>query len=265
MLVIGVLIAVFVPQIPAIMNWYRVHLSKVYMSQLSFGIDEYKRIYGAYPEDTLYWDADASRLCVGQGTTVYTNEGYESLYLALQGPDASGWGPTQDEPGIKEFGPIPHSPGFVAKGITVLRLKPRFEDPFGRPICYYKARTDSQYPHITESYGVWRIRYVWYINDKAWESQRGADELPYGYGVNIMYTVGRVHWAARLTRSTVGDQRFPHNPKTYVLWMAGSDQQFGYWSWSDEHKGFVADEDPDDDGLTDGCIGVCDDLLNCGN
>jgi len=258
MMIVALLILIFIPQIAAITNWYKVHLSTMIMQQLQYGVEEYKRVYGEYPHDTIWWNAKTGRL-EGHGENSYSAEGYESLYLALQGPDGAGWGPTADEPGIKEFGPVPESPGFVAKELAYRQL-PRFQDPFRNPILYYSARLDSQYPHVTESYGVWKIRYIWYTNDRAWEGQRGADEKAYGYGGNIMYKWGRKHWAARLTKSRVGDVRYPYNEKSYVLWLAGGDRRFGYWVWSDEHRGFVADTDPEN--AADGRVGQCDDVTN---
>ena len=260
MLVIGVLIAVFVSQIPAILNWYRVHLSNVYMQQLAFGIDEYHRVYGDYPPETVNWNSTASRLEEG---TYLSSQGFWSLPLMLLGPDGAGWGPTADRPGIKEFGPIPNSPGFLAKDVRYER--PQFEDPFGRPILYYRAHTDSQYPDINREHFVLSTRYVYLINFKAWEGQRGADELAYGSDIVFQRGAAQHHWERRLTRSTdSAGNHTPYNDKTYVLWLAGSDERFGYWSWSDEHGGFVADPDPEDGGATDGIIGVCDDRLNTG-
>ena len=70
------------------------------------------------------------------------------------------------------------------------------------------------------------------------------------------------HWMARLTHSkSPGGFRYPYNPKTYLIWMAGADERFGYWSWSQEHSGFVCDVRPED--TADG-VGICDDLTNFG-
>ena len=276
MSIIALLILIFVPQVPAIVSWYRVHLSRVIMKQLEFGVEEYKRTYGEYPLDLYRMHADHKRLLNGltdtggwtdPGACHYGNApGYYSLCLILQGPDGNGWGPTEDFPAVKEFGPIPESPGFVKRDLRYERTY--FEDPFGRPILYYLARMDSKYPDISvdKSHFVLSTRYIYLINDNAWEhggtagAQRGADELAYGTGIMVS-DVARMHWEIRLTRSKdASGYRYPHNPKSYVIWMAGADERFGYWVWSDEHGGVICDPKPEDS--SDGRVGVCDDLTN---
>jgi len=248
--IIAMLILIFVPQIPAIMSWYRVHLSKVIMQQLIFGTDEYKRVYGDYPSEKLNWSESGGLVDFGLDTPGHP------LHLALQGPDGNGWGPTTDNPGIKEFGPIPESPGFVGKDLS--RELPKFEDPFGRAILYYKAHLDSQYPDISSSGA---LRYSWGPNSREWTGQRGANEHANYYAEHSFDKYAKLHWQVRMTASKVGATRYPYNPTTYTIWMAGADEQFGYWIWSDEYHGFIADENPEDP--SDG-VGVCDDLMNCG-
>lgn len=262
MVIIIALIAIFVPQVPAIMNWYRVHLSDVYMQQLTFGVDMYRKTYGEYPHDTIWWAN--GRLNWGTHDVEYlSSQGCYSLYLALQGPDGAGWGPSEKSPDVTEFGPIPESPGFVGKNISNGRTW--FEDPFGRPILYYKARVDSKYSYLSTNYDDRQYRYVQLTNRDAWK-QRGADDLPYGsVGVMINDTSGgptRTHWVKRLTASKVDATCYPYNGKTYLIWMAGADARFGYWSWSEEVNGYVADPDPY--GVADGNIGRCDDRTNFG-
>jgi len=280
MSIIALLILIFIPQIPAIMSWYRVHLSHVVMTQLEFGVEEYRRVYGSYPDDLVYWNS-TRMMAEGYGeTSHFHTQGYESLCLALQGPDGTGWGPTEDFPGVKEFGPIPESPGYV--GTTSINpqwspgalgkkdefgmiIRTRFEDAFGTPILYYRARIDSRYPDVNDERFVLHNRYVFLVNKEMWWFQRGADELAYGRDCVFedKKPWARRHFTVRLTRSRDGKgNRYPYNPTTYILWLAGADQRFGYWVWSDQHRGFVADTDPEN--TSDGRVGVCDDLLNCG-
>jgi len=280
MSIIALLILIFIPQIPAIMTWYRVHLSHVIMAQLEFGIQEYKRVYGDYPHDLLYWNHKTMRADGYSDNAYLQTQGYEGLYLVLQGPDGAGWGPTDEFPNIKEFGPIPESPGFVGTTSVDTRYvpgamgkedefgmitRPQFEDPFGRPVLYYTPRIDSRYPDINEDRHITNIRYWFLCNQQAWHFQRGADEVDYGRDCVFedKKPWARKHWTVRLTRSKDSQgNRYPHNPTSYILWLAGGDQRFGYWLWSDAHRGFIADTDPED--ASDGRVGVCDDLLNCG-
>jgi len=271
MSIIALLILIFVPQVPAIVRWYRVHLSRVIMNQLAFGVEEYKRTYGEYPQDLIRMHADGKRMLnwvTDTGTWTDPNachygntQGSYSLYLILQGWDGNGLGPTEDFPAVKEFGPIPESPGFVGHSLSSGR--PFFEDPFGRPIMYYSARMDSQYPTINQG-NVWRHRYMELSSQGAWKDamkQRGADEQSFGTSNYFMYKGWRRHWEIKLTKSKdASGHRYPYNEKSYVLWMAGADERFGYWVWSDEHSGYIADPGPEDN--SDGFVGICDDLTN---
>jgi len=272
------LILIFVPQIPAIMSWYRVHMSRVIMTQLEFGVEEYRRVYGELPLDLYRMHADRKRLLNGltdtgswtdPGACHYGNApGYLSLCLILQGPDGNGWGPTEDFPDMKEFGPIPESPGYAVRDTRYENWR-YFECPFGRPILYYMARMDSTYADITlekHPQDELRMRYIYLINQDPWEygstggDQRGADELPTGAGIMNSW-VGKMHWSTRLTRSKdAAGYRYPYNPTSYLLWMAGADARFGYWVWSDQYHGFIVDPKPED--ASDGRVGVCDDVTN---
>jgi len=280
MSIIALLILIFIPQVPAIMSWYRVHLSRVIMKELEFGVEEYKRVYSAYPDDLVYWESRKMR-AEGYGETQHGHtQGYESLCLALQGPDGTGWGPTEKLPGLKEFGPIPESPSFI--GTTSINpqwhpsalgkkdewgmiTRTRFEDAFGNTVLYYSVRLDSRYADINEDRFVLHNRYCFLSNKESWWFQRGADELAYGRDCVFedKKPWARKHFSVRLTQSKDSKgNRYPYNPRSYILWTAGADQRFGYWVWSDEHRGFIADEDPESS--SDGRVGVCDDLLNCG-
>jgi len=269
MSIIALLILIFVPQVPAIVRWHRVHLSKVVMTQLEFGLDEYKRVYGEYPHDLVVMHANGKRMLnsitdSGQCTYLST-QGYYGLYLTLQGPDGTGWGPTADFPGVKEFGPVPESPGFVSRDLKYER--PFFEDPFGRPILYYSARMDSHFPYLNSGQASWKHRYDYTVNHTQWRYgagasnlQRGVDEATGGKAV-MDGEAAPLHWMVRLTRSKDNyGYRYPHNPRSYLIWMAGADERFGYWLWSDKPRGFVADPDPEN--AADGRVGVCDDLTN---
>jgi len=257
MAIIAMLILIFVPQIPAIMSWYRVHMSRVIMTQLEFGVAEYNRVYGDYPHESVTWSSSDGLAEI----EYWKATGYHSLYLMLQGPDGNGWGPTADKPAIKEFGPIPESPGFVGRHLSSGEA-PRFEDPFGQPILYYKAHLDSRYPDINSSPYCTQWRYNWGTNRNAWYACRGANELAYGteYVFDDAKPYALMHWRVRLTQSKVGDTRYPYNPTSYIIWMVGGDQRYGYWIWSDEYHGFIADQDPED--ASDGRVGVCDDVTS---
>jgi hypothetical protein len=148
--------------------------------------------------------------------------------------------------------------------------RPRFEDPFGRPVLYYKARLDSQWPDISvdKDHFILSTRYIYLVNFHQWEhggtggAQRGADEPAYGEG-KMTREVALRHWMAKLAHSQDAEGfRYPYNPKTYVLWMAGADERFGYWYWSEEHSGFVCDVLPGN--AADG-VGICNDLVSWGN
>jgi type II secretory pathway pseudopilin PulG len=275
LVVIGIvllLIALFVPQIPGIIRWYRVHLSRTILSQLQVAVDEYKRVYDdVYPCDLVKMSDDGKRLLnwiddkngwTGKNTCHYGNtQGYFSLYLNLQGPNGAGWGPTKDYPKIKQFGPIPESPGFVGRTTSG---RPYFEGPFRRPILYYQARLDSTYKTLDEG-NVWGHRYMELANQNAWRDgtkQRGVDEPPTGYSAFYMQASWGIHYRKRLTMSEVGGHLYPHNPKSYILWMAGEHERFGYWFWSAEHGGYVPDKVLGDDGAQDGRIGFCKNFLN---
>jgi prepilin-type N-terminal cleavage/methylation domain-containing protein len=274
--IIALLILIFVPQIPAIVTWYRVHLSKLLMKQLETGVEQYHQVYRYYPGESLALDGRGRLKEVGW----HESGGFYSLYLALQGPDGAGWGPTEDEPGIKEFPPVLESPGFA----DVDRINPRwspnawgkpdqygmrtrslFVDPFGRQVMYYQAHLDSKHPDISSSPYATQLRYNYAANRGAWQDgmeQRGADEVTFGGNFYFIYNAYPIHWRKRLTVSRKDDTCYPYNPTTYVIWMAGADEKFGYWYWSQEHSGFVVDHDPDS--ASDG-VGICDDILNVGS
>lgn len=270
--IILLLIALFVPQIPGIIRWYRVHLSRTILSQLQVAVDDYKRTYGDYPCDLVKMSGDGKRLLnwitdnrgwSGANTCHYGNtQGYFSLYLNLQGPNGTGWGPTKDFPKVKEFGPVPVSPGFVGR---TSEGRPYFEGPFRRPILYYQARLDSKSPTI-DGGSVWDHRYMELANQSAWKDgmkQRGADEQSFGTSNFYMYKNWIKHYNKRMTASeTAAGRLYPYNPKSYIIWMAGEHERFGYWSWSDENGGYVPDKVLDDNGATDGRIGFCKNLLN---
>lgn len=260
------LVAVVVPQLAVVWPHHRSHVSRVIITQLEFGVEEYRRVYGVYPHDTVWWNPAAGALeglGPGYAPCEYRRaQGYESLYLALQGPTGSGWGPTAAAPGVRLFGPIPESPGFVGHDPTTGR--PHFECPFGRPILYYKARTAGP-PTISSAFAPGDGRHAYEVCHKAWENadrQRGVDE-PAGapYVFQPSSPSAKEHWVTRLTR-VVGPagERHPYNPGSYALWAAGFDERFGYWEWNSSLGGLVADPDPSDP--ADGRIGVCDDPTN---
>lgn len=267
--IIGLLIAIFVPQIPAIMKIVRVNISRSIMRQLVMGVEAYHRVYGAYFSDAIWWDG--AKLTTGNRDPEYlTVQGYESLYLMLQGPDGTGHGPRMGS-GVKEFGPVFESAGFIHQPASGER--PYFVDPFGRPVLYYAARPASKYEDISVSAGhfILDTRYIYLVNFRQFEDmgtaspQRGADELPYGPG-KMSRDVAVTHWEARLTRSKdAAGLRYPEEPKTYVIWMGGGDERFGYWVYSDQHGGYICDKFPDDQGVSDGVIGDCDDILSSGD
>lgn len=240
-----------------------IHLDHVILNQLSFAVDEYHRVYGAYPHDTMWWTG--SSLTSGDRDCEPDQaQGYDSLYLALQGPDGKGWGPTAAAPGIRQFGPIPESPGFVRT--NSLTGRPHFVSPAGRPVLYYKARLASPYPDIAQDRPEMDTRYLYPVCRKAWEnpaSQRGANEKGSTSHFILDGTgpAARRHWTLRLTNTRDEEGTpFPCNPRAYLLWSAGEDGRFGYWSWSRTYGGYVADPDPSDP--TDGVEGACDDVTN---
>ena len=287
MSIIGLLIAIFVPQIPAIMNYYRVHVSRSIMHQVSMGVDEYARVFEAYPYELARMHASQTRMINGEtdGSGGWTDsnvchygnsKGYASIYLMLQGPDGTGWGPTTAYPKLKAFGPFFDSPGFAAGGSGGGAAY--FVDPFGRPVCYFKARVDSKFEDINmgaHGYNDYAHRYAYLTNFNQFEDtgtaspQRGANELPYNSGgVNgkMSRATATLHWEVRLTRSKdAAGWRYAENSKSYVLWLAGGDERFGYWAWSDEHGGYICDIYPEDQGVSDGVLGTCDDILSSGD
>ena len=180
MTIIAIMIAILVPSVPSIVGAYRANMSQVLMGQLSTGVDAYRRVYGDYPHDTVWWNG--TRLegeGPGYGDCEYLrSQGYESLYLALQGPDGAGWGPTAGDPGILQFGPVPISPGNVGRDADTGRR--HFTDGFGRPVLYYKARPGSVHPDINADRPPLSTRYIYLVNQNLWRDQRGADELPFG-------------------------------------------------------------------------------------
>ena len=274
MSIIGLLIAIFVPQIPAIMNYYRVHVSRSIVHQIEMGVDEYARVYSAYPYDLARMNGAGTAMVNGDtndgawtdpNVAHYGNcQGSRSIHLMLQGRDGTGWRPSTTFPKVKAFGPFFDSPGFSyspPEGGGAY-----FVDPFGRPILYYRAKLDSTYDFVASGYDDRSHRYCQINNRDAW-LQRGANDLPYGEG--LMTTDGsdvpsRTHWLKRVTRSKVNSTCYPENPKTFILWAAGGDERFGYWAWSDEHGGYVCDRYPDDQGNVDGVIGTCNDILSSG-
>ena len=279
MSIIALLIVIFVPQIPGIMNYYRIHVTRSIVLQIETGANQYEQVYKAYPYDIarignngrlVNQDSDYG---MGENQASYLNaQGYTSIHLMLQGPDGTGWRPAAaplDK--VRSFGPVFDSPGFSYNPAS--GGKPYFVDPFGRPILYLRAKMDSQFEDITVTNGhfITSTRYLYLNNRDQFEGggtgspQRGANELPYGNLYAMNQAVAIMHWEERLTRSLVNNIRFPENPKTFVVWAAGGDERFGYWAWSKEHSGYICDKYPDDQGKNDGVIGTCDDILSSGD
>jgi len=278
MSIIALLIAIFVAKIPAILNYYRVSVSKSVVQQICMGVDDYARVYdGAYPFDLARMNASKTALLngdtdgTGSDACTYLNaQGCTSLHLMLQGPNGQGWSASSAYPKVRSFGPAFTSPGFSH---VVSSGKSYFVDGFGRPILYYRAKLDSVRDYVTDNYDGRQDRYC-QLNNRGrngdspaqWAGQRGANELP--YGPSIMDEGGPAvfqHWLKRITISKVGVTCYPANPKTYIVWAAGGDERFGYWKWSEEHGGYICDKVIDDGGTQDGIIGTCDDILSSDN
>ena len=239
MVLIALLMALLVPEIPALINFHKVVLSKSYMQTLCDAIREYKRVFGDYPSDWCRWhkmnshaggctknddhmlngDTDTVGLLgpnnawIDPDVAHYGNcQGHTSLYLSLQGPDEAGWGPTTLYPRVFQFGPVPENPAYVARDrIYNVNLK-TFVDPFGNAVLYYKART-SWPNEISEGTGLGTgrmPRYVWQVEQYTWwsESQRGANEgacypTPFLMHEGVA-SKGPVHWRIRLTKNKIG-------------------------------------------------------------
>jgi prepilin-type N-terminal cleavage/methylation domain-containing protein len=284
-LVMGILVllmTLLLPEIPALVNVYKVRMSEWLMATLTAGIEQYKMVYHDYPHDLVRMSNDNTKLLnsitntggwTDPGVCHYGNtQGSHSLFLALQGPDGTGWHPLPTDATkrrILDFGPYPESPKWVGvpgagqPGWAGASQR-RFEDPFGKPVLYYQARPGNT-ADINISTFILNTRYIFLVNQNAWkdgESQRGANEgacWPYPYIFQDGGTASYVHWMLGLTKSTdKAGNHYPYNDKSYVLWMAGADEKFGYWIWSEEHKGFIPDPDPTSE--IDGVKGVCDDI-----
>jgi prepilin-type N-terminal cleavage/methylation domain-containing protein len=270
MSIIALLIAIFVAKIPAILNYYRVSVSKSVVQQVCMGVDNYAQVYdGAYPFDLAKMNASKTALLNGDtdGTgsdacTYLSAQGPTSVHLMLQGPNGQGWSASSTYPKVRSFGPAFASPGFshlISSG------KSCFVDGFGRPILYYRAKLDSANDYVTDSYDGRKDRYCQLNNRDAWV-QRGANDPPVG-GSGAMSDPGSTaifqHWKKRITISKNGMTCYPANPKTYIVWAAGGDERFGYWKWSEEHGGYICDPKVDDEGTQDGIIATSDDILSC--
>ena len=257
--IIGVLLAVFIPQIPAAMNWYKTNLSYAQLKSLGMAVEEYKLTYGYYPSDVMYWDGKNAI----EGDYL-SSHGYRSLCLMLQGPNGTGWGPTPSEPDIREFGPLPASPGYITSDDNGRKY---FHCPFDRPVLYYRAYMDLyedisyDQPPIdgTNTFRWKNTRYLYLVNFHAWEGQRGANEAPAGTA-KMNRDMAVKHWMPTLTMSMSGRNRMPYNPTSFVLWMCGADKRFGYWMWDENYDGYVVDPGPENP--NDGVYGRSDDITS---
>ena len=281
MSIIALLITIFVPQIPAIMNYYRVHVTRSIVLQIETGVNQYEQVYKAYPYDLARMNPSGTAMRNGdtdgglgwgaaEGADYGSCRGYTSIHLMLQGPDGTGWRPAAKPlDKVRSFGPVFDSPGFSYNPPS--GEKPYFVDAFGRAILYMRAKLDSQFEDITVTNGhfILSTRYLFLNNFDQFQGesvlQRGADELSTGSLFAMKRDVAIMHWEERLTRSLVNNVRFPENPKTFVVWAAGGDERFGYWAWSKEHSGYICDKYPNDQGKNDGVIGTCDDILSSGD
>ncbi len=277
MAIISLMILILAPTVPQVLTQYRVNVSKTLLATLSTGVESYKHVYGEYPPGCLrnppgllYMNNNIA--LVGDYTD---SQGYHSLYVAMQGPGGMGWGPHLDEvypgedlSGLLEFGPYPPSPSNVG---TDRYGHEMFEDAFDNPVCYWQANMSSfaefHYPcgpGTDAAYG--HGRYTYNVNHHAALGQKGADEpLDWHYKSRVFewWDPDAVkHWALKLRKggADAAGRWYPHNSSSYLLWMAGGDQLFGYWEWSEEHDGYVVDQDPTDP--NDGWQGTNDDITN---
>ena len=277
MAIISLMILILAPTVPQILTQYRVNVSKTLLATLSTGVESYKHVYGEYPVPNGYL---ANGQLLLNGVYWQNTQGYQSLYVTMQGPGGMGWGPHLDEAypgedlsGLLEFGPYPPSPdnvGCLGNGLSN-GCYWAFLDAFDNPVCYWKANMGSyaefHYPcgeGTDAAYG--QGRYAYNVNHHAALGQKGADEpLDWHYKSRVFewWDPDAVkHWALKLRKggADAAGRWYPHNSSSYLLWMAGGDQLFGYWEWSEEHDGYVVDQDPTDP--NDGWQGTNDDITN---
>ncbi len=274
MAIISLMILILAPTVPQVLTQYRVNVSKTLLATLSTGVETYKHVYGEYPPQN-------GHLVNGQfllnGVYWQNTQGYQSLYFAMQGPGGLGWGPhlaeaypnpppDVDYKAVLEFGPYPPSPANVGTDRFGYWM---FEDAFDNPVCYWKANMSSFAEHhwpLTDGAEYGHGRYSYNINHHAALGQKGADEpLDWHYRSRVFdwWDPDAVkHWALKLRKggADAAGHWYPHNSSSYLLWMAGGDQLFGYWEWSEEHDGYVVDQDPTDP--NDGWQGTNDDITN---
>ncbi len=234
LMIIGVLMALLVPVLPRILAGNQEKQSRMFLSQLSTGLDNYKLVWKSYPPDYL---AHATQDARGYDC------GGRSLVLALQGPEGTGWS-RQKHKVDRDMAPFFESLRDARQATK--RDRQVFVDSFGGPILYYSAR---MYIAATLSNKYYDNRYQYRVARDDWYQQKDDDGTALGDGG------ANEHWKKKLTlkREYVQGKlvEVPHNQNTYILWTPGADRRFGYLTYRDSDKKFIWD-----------LKGVCDDITN---
>ncbi len=231
LMIIGVLMALLVPVLPRILAGNQEKQSRMFVSQLSTGLENYRMVWGSYPSDNMIENPHQ------------LDGGGMSLLLALQGPQGTGWSRVKHKVD-RDVAPFFESLRDARQATK--RDRQVFVDSFGGPVLYYSAKMDKM-ATLTEKYD--NNRYRFSVGRDDWYQQKDDD------GTALGDDGSRVHWKQKLTQKREYVQgklvEVPFNLTSYLLWTPGADRRFGYLTYRDSDKKFIWD-----------LKGVCDDITN---
>lgn len=179
----------------------RVPKDKVVWEKIRESLDQALRSYeqtfdGMYPP--------SNNVAIGNGA--------ECLYYYLMGPNEKGWSPAASGGGVPAnytWGPAKElAEAWMVSGTSGGRKY--FTDgntSLPKPVLYYRA---DQTPNLTT--GIEAVKYS--------DVYRMADNTKY-------FTPTAAEWTKLIVYPSSPSQA-PFNPKSYILWGAGEDRQFGY-------------------------------------
>jgi prepilin-type N-terminal cleavage/methylation domain-containing protein len=262
-MIIGILIAILVPVIPAVQTTIRMHQTRQFVNFLDLSVHQYHDTYGGYPPNSFpngiaWWNG-------------HNSWNPFILPYCLQGPEGMGWRVTTHQV-TADFGPIVESGGSNMKpkffggswaqgGLqtTNTTYRATFVDAFETPIFYLAAQIavgTTVTPNVLNPDDASKSRYdsgdfrFWWEKmsvDNPANPQGTQPPIPGQWKVNYNGPTDVWHAFVRImTQTTTTDASgkkiyIPYNANSFVIWSAGPDKLFGFWAYNNDAGGYQFD------------------------